>query len=228
MAAKVPEHLREQPELVAAVIDARRVEMETDDPASAIEWLLEHYPMSPESARRVIEDETFRFVALYPDGHPGLQALIEEQKAKSRRSYNLRKLRPQVVERDDSRCQYCGKRVVGSEGTLDHKDPEGPATLENIHLLCRTCNTHKGRRSWDDFLKAEEEWKARLQQQQDARPDFICEQTGLSVKGRSWKEAGCLSPEMCRMMRECDNGGYAEFEAEMDERVNRLIEASET
>ena len=216
---KVPERLEGQPELVAAIIEARRVQMETEDTAFAVEWLLDCHPkMSIDSATRVLNDETFRYVGLYPPGHPGLEAMKAEQRAKGRRAYNLQKLRPQVIDRDGSRCQFCNKRVEGREATLDHKDPEGPDTLENIHLLCKKCNVIKGKRSWDTFLTEEAEWRSRLEQVQNARPDFTCKQTGLSVRGRSWADAGCLSPDLCKILAECDNGEEAAAEAKMDRR----------
>ena len=92
--AKIPQKFADQPELVAAVIEARKVQMETEDTGFAIDWLMQHYPMSLSSATRTLEDETFQYVALYPDGHPGLEALRAEQRAKGRRSYNLRKFGP--------------------------------------------------------------------------------------------------------------------------------------
>ena len=39
--ATIPERYADQPELVAAIIEARSVQMETEDTAFAIEWLLE-------------------------------------------------------------------------------------------------------------------------------------------------------------------------------------------
>ncbi len=227
--AQIPQQYADQPELVVAVIDARRIQMETEDTAFAIEWLMEHHSsFSVDSARRALEDQTFRYVALYPEGHPGLEAMRAEQRAKGRRAYRLKKLRSQVIDRDDSRCQNCNKRVEGRDSSLDHKDPEGPEgpeTLENIHLLCRKCNTLKGKRSWDEFKKEQEEWEVQIEKRQLNRPDFICKQTGLSVRGRSWKEAGCLSPDMCAEMKACDNGGYAAFEKEMDARLEALYAA---
>ena len=215
--AKIPEHYADQPKLVAAIIEARTVQMETEDTAFAIEWLLEHVAMSIESATRALGDETFRYLALYPEGHPGLEAMKAEQRAKGRRAYRLAKLRPAIIDRDDGRCQACGKRVEGRDATLDHKDPEGPETLDNIHLLCKRCNTLKGKRTWEEFQKAEEEWRAGLEARQAARPDVICKQSGLSIRGRTWEEAGCLTPDLCILSGECDNGGYAEFEAERKE-----------
>lgn len=220
--AKIPQKFTDQPELVEAVIQARKVQMETEDTSFAIEWLMEHYPMSLNSAMRTLEDETFQYVALYPEGHPGLEALRAEQRAKSRRSYNLKKLRPQIIDRDDGRCRNCNKRVKGTDATLDHMDPEGPETLENLLLLCRTCNTLKGKRSWEEFQQEQQEWRARLEERQNERPNFICKQTGLSVRGRSWKEAGCLSPDLCLQLKECDNGAYAEWAKKMDETIDAM------
>ena len=94
--AEIPQRYTDQPEMVAAIIEARRVQMETEDTAFAIEWLMEHYPMSLQSATRVIEDETFQYVALYPEGHPGLEAIRAEQRAKGRRSYNLKNSAPRL------------------------------------------------------------------------------------------------------------------------------------
>ena len=198
----VPAHMANNPDLVAAVIDARRVEMETGDTPFAIEWLLEHSSMSIDSATRVLQDDTFRYPALYPEGHHGLEALRSEQRARGRRAYRLKKLRPQVVDRDESRCQGCSKRVEGRDATLDHKDPEGPETLDNVHLLCRACNSIKSKMSWEDFQAQ----MAQISEKQNTRPDFICRHTGLSVKGRSWREAGCESPSGCLMFTECTAG----------------------
>ncbi len=65
---QVPARYVNEPTLVAAVIDARPVQMETEDTAFAIEWLMEHYPMSLTSAERVLQDETFQYASLYPEG----------------------------------------------------------------------------------------------------------------------------------------------------------------
>lgn len=65
-----------QTELVHAVIDARIVQMETEDTPFVIEWLMEHHSsFSIDLARRVLDNETSRYVALYPEGHLGLEAM---------------------------------------------------------------------------------------------------------------------------------------------------------
>ena len=204
--AKIPKQFADQPELVNAIIEARRVQMETECADSAIERLVEIYPsMSLDSAARALDDETFRYVALYPEGHPGLEALMSEMRAENRRKYRLKKLRPQVIDRDDSRCQNCHRRVKGREATLDHIDPEGPETLENIHLLCRSCNSIKQKRSWAEFQAEQKRFKEQVKKAQNERTNFICDRTGLSVKGRSWKEAGCAHPEICNSAKACCN-----------------------
>ena len=151
-----------------------------------------------------------------------LEEIRTEARLKSRRNAPLRKLRPVIMERDNGRCQNCDKRVTGRDAALDHKDPEGETTEDNLILLCQRCNTIKSNRTWDEFQEEQKEFRARVKAQQDARPDFICHQTGLSVRGRSWKEAGCLSPDLCSLTKTCDNGSYAEFEKEMDARVEAM------
>ena len=225
--AKIPARFVDQPELVEAVIDARRLQMETGNDAVAIKRLLENYPMTIGSATRALNDETFQYAGLYPEGHPGLESLRAEGRAKSRRQAELRKIKPAVIERDGGRCQNCGKRVWGKDATLDHKDPEGPGDLENVHLLCRACNTLKGRRTWDEFQQARAEWRAALEKRQNARPDIICQQTGLSIKGRSWQESGCLTPDLCPRAGDCDNGEYEKWAAEMDATVEAMHAAQD-
>ena len=201
--AKLPQHYADQPELVAAIVEARQVQMETEDTSFAIEWLMEHHAITLASATKALTDETFRHPALYPEGHPGLEALKAENRARHRRSYNRQKLRPQVIERDDSRCQNCNKRVWGRNAQLDHKDPEGPESLDNLILLCQSCNLVKGRRSWGEFQEAEREWREQVTASQNARPDIVCKQTGLSIKGRTWKESGCTNPSWCLREEAC-------------------------
>ena len=41
----------------------------------------------------------------------------------------------------------------------------------------------------------------------------------------AWKEAGCLSPSLCVISGECDNGEYAKWAKEMDETIEALYAA---
>jgi len=56
------------------------------------------------------------------------------------------KIRRAVFARDGHRCQWCG---ATDDLTLDHIWPQllgGEHTLENLRVLCRSCNSSKGAR----------------------------------------------------------------------------------
>ena len=56
------------------------------------------------------------------------------------------KLRKEVFERDEYRCQHCGD---WHDLCIDHIYPEskgGPTKLDNLQTLCQKCNTIKGAR----------------------------------------------------------------------------------
>jgi hypothetical protein len=60
------------------------------------------------------------------------------------RKYPSAKLKKAVLERDKGICQICGSADLHIQ--FDHKIPQerlGPTTLENLMLLCRTCNVIK-------------------------------------------------------------------------------------
>ncbi len=55
-----------------------------------------------------------------------------------------------IYARDDSTCQYCGRRLPRSELNLDHVLPRsrgGSTTWENVVCSCVACNLRKGGRS---------------------------------------------------------------------------------
>ena len=66
-------------------------------------------------------------------------------------------LRQRILERDDHRCQYCGK-TVRDDLSRDHPDkanidhvvpyPKGPTTFENGKTACTACNAVKGADEW--------------------------------------------------------------------------------
>ena len=67
----------------------------------------------------------------------------------------LRFSRRTIYRRDNSSCQYCGKKV-GNEGTIDHVLPRslgGQTTWENCVLCCLQCNTQKADRLPQDAYK---------------------------------------------------------------------------
>jgi 5-methylcytosine-specific restriction endonuclease McrA len=55
-----------------------------------------------------------------------------------------------IYARDDSTCQYCGRRLPRSELNLDHVVPRsrgGSTAWENVVCSCVACNLRKGGRS---------------------------------------------------------------------------------
>lgn len=56
-------------------------------------------------------------------------------------------IRLRVLARDGDRCRYCRiftsphDRKGGTLTTLDHIDPDGPTTVDNLAVACRTCNS---------------------------------------------------------------------------------------
>ena len=58
--------------------------------------------------------------------------------------------RRNLFARDNNQCQYCGKKFVTSELSLDHVIPRsqgGATTWENIVCACVDCNVRKGGRT---------------------------------------------------------------------------------
>lgn len=58
--------------------------------------------------------------------------------------------RRNLFARDESMCQYCGKRFSSSELSLDHVIPRfqgGPTTWSNVVCACLACNVRKGGRT---------------------------------------------------------------------------------
>jgi 5-methylcytosine-specific restriction endonuclease McrA len=58
--------------------------------------------------------------------------------------------RRNIFARDGNQCQYCGKKFITSELSLDHVIPRsqgGQTTWENIVCACVDCNVRKGGRT---------------------------------------------------------------------------------
>jgi 5-methylcytosine-specific restriction endonuclease McrA len=77
---------------------------------------------------------------------------VQPHGRKSKADYSHRKeripahIRRAVFERDSYQCQSCGAQ---DDLTLDHIVPEkigGAPTIENLRVLCRSCNCKKGTR----------------------------------------------------------------------------------
>lgn len=95
------------------------------------------------------------------DWNPNRADKTDETKAmKANRRRQLKKLprlKEEIRQRDRDYCRYCGIRVNMSDhvshegGQLDHIDPDGPNTLENLVRSCRGCNMYrKGERTPDE------------------------------------------------------------------------------
>jgi 5-methylcytosine-specific restriction endonuclease McrA len=57
--------------------------------------------------------------------------------------------RRNIFARDESRCQYCGKKFPMPELSLDHVIPRsrgGRTTWDNVVCSCTRCNARKGGR----------------------------------------------------------------------------------
>lgn len=63
---------------------------------------------------------------------------------------SVRLTRDNIYSRDDSRCQYCGKRYPANELSLDHVVPRmqgGSSSWDNLVCCCIRCNRRKGGRT---------------------------------------------------------------------------------
>lgn len=82
-----------------------------------------------------------------------LHSLIPSETGKKREPINER-LRYAVLQRDDSRCQRCGRGIKdGVSLRVDHKLPVdlgGVTTLDNLWTLCEPCNGGKKNLFSDD------------------------------------------------------------------------------
>lgn len=78
---------------------------------------------------------------------PRVLRLLDFDRAPRQR---VRLNRRNLFARDDNRCQYCGKRFVTSELSIDHVVPScrgGQTTWENVVCACVRCNVRKGGRT---------------------------------------------------------------------------------
>jgi len=92
------------------------------------------------------------------DWHDYAGKLLERREGDARRKRSMREAYENgtiyaVRQRDGDTCRYCGKTVNWNDrrgadgGTYDHVIPDGPATVENLVVCCRACNSKKGHRT---------------------------------------------------------------------------------
>lgn len=71
----------------------------------------------------------------------------------SPRQFNISpQRRSRIYERDGHACHYCG---TSGALTLDHKKPQsagGGDEDDNLVACCKSCNSRKGTKSYDDFV----------------------------------------------------------------------------
>jgi hypothetical protein len=104
---------------------------------------------------------------LLPEEIPACQAARIERQTKAAPAeakeseadyYNIRENRSKVYERDEYKCQHCGKQLTRFTATLDHIQAianGGDNSLANLVTACRECNSRKHARLLGDFLADE-------------------------------------------------------------------------
>lgn len=69
--------------------------------------------------------------------------------------YNYRENRLKIYERDNYKCQHCGKQLDRFTSTLDHVTPVskgGDNSFENLITSCRECNSKKNAKLLGDLM----------------------------------------------------------------------------
>lgn len=65
-------------------------------------------------------------------------------------SHNIRMA---VYYRDNGKCHYCETPLPEKGFHVDHVDPQGESSMDNLALSCPSCNSGKGGRSHPDGYK---------------------------------------------------------------------------
>ena len=131
----------------SVVVEARRIDM-TEGRNAALDYLKAHNMGGHESndhrsARRTLDYATFRYIDCIPRDSPLWREQRRLEDSAINRRMEARKFRAQLLERSQGKCEWCGKRVSGSNATVDHIDPEAGNEIENLVILCRSCNARK-------------------------------------------------------------------------------------
>lgn len=154
-------------EKASVVVEARRLDT-TDGRAIALQYLAEHgmgghASNGYASAHRILDYLTFRYVDCVPREHPLWRKWRADEDAAIKRRLESRQHKPALMERSGGKCEWCGRDVEGSRATVDHIDPEGGSGLDNLALLCRSCNSRKSNGSLDRLQSIETAYLRRQQ-----------------------------------------------------------------
>ena len=68
--------------------------------------------------------------------------------------FNILENRRKIYERDNYECQYCGEKLREDNITLDHKDPRGSNSKENLVTCCLECNSIKRDKTFEEAAPA--------------------------------------------------------------------------
>jgi hypothetical protein len=97
-----------------------------------------------ENLKRLVND-SHNFLVSY--NRTSYEKAILQHDHKIERSLVTRKLREQIIVRDNAICQHCHKKLhTSSEIAIDHIVPVslgGLTISENLQVLCKACNLHK-------------------------------------------------------------------------------------
>jgi HNH endonuclease len=80
----------------------------------------------------------------------------EQRRKDLYRTVEGRRIVALVKQRDGDWCRYCWEHVDWNDrrsahrGTLDHVDPDGPSSVENVVVACGSCNRRKSDRTPDE------------------------------------------------------------------------------
>lgn len=99
-----------------------------------------------------------------------------------------------IGSRDGWVCNGCGEKTERWDqvtapqperwATVDHKDPDGPNTYDNLWLLCNRCNSSKGRQSIEDWENTLGFTSAALRSGFTTVPNALIEDSSISVGAR--------------------------------------------